>query len=574
MQPAEMKKEVALQRLRRAIDTQCEYLSTYEKPSEPIVYETLRTLDDLFCRDLMEPERLVDTIERRFRDLSTWGVNQALRRIVPKIPTSLQFRNFPSHDTIQAQTNDFVFNCATLELSERFEGWLREDILVGELSKYPKPDRQGLDEVLVLRSVARSYSDDEIGRTGLRWASDRIWAGDRSLEHALEERHRRIEPELERRVDLVDGWRVTYESTPEIDDYFLEWGRLYLRRMFSQDMIGPDEMIGGRPFSRYLDVLSALSGRSQKHIAFAAILRARYPSAHIRNLLTGYSQRQSFIESLAQYMDADLSEIESILDSFILKGDNLEVHTRSGETAWAPIVQASTDTLILPTYGLDINPFLFLLTDLRSRYEKDWFRLANNRERRWIKEIESLFDEPRWKTGRTLRLREEGKDLTDIDFALYERNANELALFQLKWQHPIGMDNRGRRSAGKNLVEESNRWIDIVMSWLDRHGVDDLMRRLGFENSTSPTVQLFVIGRYHVYLSGFDARDARAIWSDWAHFHRSRLEGPRTATIAQIASKLQSTIEEARVAKRGESLMFPVGDLALVLNPTSVPEVK
>ena len=99
-----------------------------------------------------------------------------------------------------------------------------------------------------MRSVAPSYSDDEIGRTGLRWASDRIWAKDRSLEHALEERHRLIEPELERRVDLVDGWRVTYESTPEIDAYFWEWARLYLRRMFSQDMIGPDEMIGGRPF--------------------------------------------------------------------------------------------------------------------------------------------------------------------------------------------------------------------------------------------------------------------------------------------------------------------------------------
>jgi hypothetical protein len=221
---------------------------------------------------------------------------------------------------------------------------------------------------------------------------------------------------------------------------------------------------------------------------------------------------------------------------------------------------------------LDINPFLFLLTDLRSRYEKDWCRVANNRERRWIEEIERLFDEPRWQThGRNLRLREAGKDLTDIDFALYDRKAHELALFQLKWQHPVGMDNRGRRSAGKNLVEESNRWIDIVVSWLDRHGVDDLLRRLGFDRSTAPAVHLFVLGRYHVHLSGFDARDGRAIWSDWAHFRRARGETPESATITQLASRLRSTLDQSRAMKSGESLLFPVGDIAVVLNPTSVP---
>jgi hypothetical protein len=160
-------------------------------------------------------------------------------------------------------------------------------------------------------------------------------------------------------------------------------------------------------------------------------------------------------------MDADRREIEAILASFTLTGDNLEVHTRGGATAWAPIVQASTDTLTLPIYGLDVNPFLFLLTDLRSRHEADWFRVANNREGRWIEEIQMLFNEPRWHThGRNLRLRESGKDVTDIDFAAFDRQANELALFQLKWQHPVGMDNRGRRSTGRNLIEESNRWVD------------------------------------------------------------------------------------------------------------------
>src|SRR6185437_9375847 len=115
---------------------------------------------------------------------------------------------------------------------------------------------------------------------------NQVWSEDRGRELELERRHRELESDLHSRVDLIDGWRVVYSTTPEIDQYFLEWGRLYLRRIFSQDMIGMDDIIGGRPFSQYVEVLSALSGRSQRHIAFAAILRARYPSVHIRNLLT------------------------------------------------------------------------------------------------------------------------------------------------------------------------------------------------------------------------------------------------------------------------------------------------
>jgi hypothetical protein len=562
----------ALMRLRVALDKQRAYLRAFEQPSETLAYETLRTLDDLFCRDLMEPGRHVAESERLFRGLSTWGVNHALKRIVPKIPEARSFRDFPSYAGIQSQADDFVFNCAALELSERYEGWLQEGILAGELRQYPNSNRRGMNEVLILRSVLPSYSDEEIGRAGLRWASDLNWAKDRGLERRLEQRHRKLARKLQRRVDLVDGWRMQYASTQEIDDYFLEWGNLYLKRIFSQDLIGLDDVIGARPFSRYVEVLTVLSAQSQKHIAFAAILKSRYRSIHIRNLLTTYTKRDWLVESIARRMDADCSEIEEILASFILTGANLDVHTRSGETAWAPIVQASTNALLLPTYGLDINPFLFLLTDLRTRYERDRFRIANNREGRWISEIERLFDSPRWQThGRNLRLRIGGKDVTDIDFAVLDKRANELALLQLKWQHPVGMDNRGRRSAGRNLIEESNRWIQAVVAWLDEYGVDELMRRLGFEGSASPTIHLFVLGRYHVHLTGFDARDSRAIWSDWAHFRRARTEVPK-CSISQLNEMLRSIVGQSRAKKTGESTIFPIGDIALVLNPSSVPE--
>lgn len=563
----------AVKQLQEALDLQRSYLANYEQPSEIVAYETLRTIDDLFVRELMEPDRLVDDRERMFRRLSTWGVNHALRRVIPKTAAPHPFRDFPSIDSHQLQADDFLFNCAALEIGERLEGWLRDGIMSGELRPYPGADRHVMKHVLVLRSLMPSSYDEEIGQAGLRWVSDLKVGEDSSLERSLEAQHLEFEPELERLVDLVDGWRMRYSSTRAIDDYFLEWARLYLRRIFSQDMIDPDDMIGGRPFRRYVEVVTALSARSQKHLAFAAILKARHPSVHLRNLLTSYSGRAFFIDSLARYMDADRQEIETILTSFILSGDNLETHTRGGATAWAPIVQASTETLMLPIYGLDINPFLFLFTDLRFRHESDWFRIANGREQRWIGELERLFNEPRWQTyGRSLPLRENGRTVTDIDFALFEPRTNELALFQLKWQQPIGLDNRLRRSAGKNLFEESTHWIDSVLGWVKKHGADELMRRLNFSTGAVASIHLFVLGRYHLHVSGFEDRDPRAVWSDWAHFRRALVDAPKSAPISQIARIVESELAQSRAAKRGESIMLPVGNVAIVLNPTSEPE--
>src|SRR4051794_28860483 len=86
----------ALLRLRKAISDQRQYLIPYEKPSEPVVFECLRALGDLHCRELMDPDRPLDKDDQRFRRLSTWGMNHALRRVIPRVRAAQPFKLFPS----------------------------------------------------------------------------------------------------------------------------------------------------------------------------------------------------------------------------------------------------------------------------------------------------------------------------------------------------------------------------------------------------------------------------------------------------------------------------------------------
>jgi hypothetical protein len=304
----------------------------------------------------------------------------------------------------------------------------------------------------------------------------------------------------------------------------------------------------------------------------ATILKRRRPELDLRNLLTTFSPYEEFVALMAASLDAETQHIEELLTSLTLAPLNRDVHTKSGEAAWAPVVRSSRDFCLLPLYGLEINPFLFLLTDLEARYPDDWFRAANRREGRWLTELAMIFGLPRWSTvERNVKLRSNGKTVTDIDFLAYDKTSNELAIFQLKWQRPVGMDNRARRSAGRNLVTQGNKWVESVSIWLGLHGARELAVRAGIEVLPELRVRLFVVARYNAFFSGFADQDSRAVWTDWIHLSRVRLESPR-ASVFELAHLLTEQAEALASSFARESYVIPVQDLAVILNPKTEPD--
>ncbi|EAQ34328.1 hypothetical protein NB311A_13781 [Nitrobacter sp. Nb-311A] len=118
--------------------------------------------------------------------------------------------------------------------------------------------------------------------------------------------------------------------------------------------------------------------------------------------------------------------------------------------------------------------------------------------------------------------------VTDLDFVTYDTEANELAVFQLKWQQPVGIDasHRLRRSTGRNLVTDSNKWIETVFGWIGKYGLAELAKRLGLRVRPDLRVQCFVMARYNAHFSGFANTDERATWIDWSHFLKAWVECP------------------------------------------------
>ena len=565
-------RDAALAILEDKIERSKSYLEHWRQPIEPLLFETLRAIDYVFCEELFVPSDTWKQTKKAQCGLSSWGVNKALSLMVPTELEGGPFRLFPSTGQTQRQASEFLLRCGILQRAEMLCGWLREGLLTARIHKPSAAMPSGIQTILVLKSDHPSMFGEVVSQRNKRWVSDFTIEQDTPWERDLQDRHAALESELEKSVGCFGSWGISYTTTREIDDHFLECGQIYLRRMWSQDLLGREDIIGGEPFNHYLGVLAAITGRAEKHLCFSSILARRHPELDLRNLLTTFAHCEEFITGLAVHLDAEAEHIRKLLEPLTLGSDNLHAHTASADIAWTPIVRSSQNYYILPLYGLDTNPFLFLLADLKARFPKDWFRLANGRERRWLDELKLIFPGDRWSLNdRNLKIRDGRKTITDLDFIAYDKQHNELALFQLKWQHPVGMDNRARRSAGKNLLDQGNDWVERVSGWLGKYGIAELSKRAGIIVKPDVDVKLFVIGRYNAYFTGFSERDARAVWSDWNHFMRVRVEHPR-ASIRELASILSDEAEEISRSYPGDSYMLPLDDLAVILNPTSEPQ--
>ncbi|WP_153962037.1 hypothetical protein [Pseudomonas aeruginosa] len=552
--------------LHEAIEDERYLLRGYEKPSEALTFETLRAIDYAFCRELVPELKGLDDSGLQMESIRKYAINAALQRVLPTELKADAPRLFASNARTAEQADEFLLRMGCLAMAEKQLNLLRSGALKGEI------DQRRLKgmRLLVLSVNDRTAYREQIGFQGLNWLSDMTMAEDRPKEVALECRHMEILPRLS---DYLRG-NCSPEEPPfeGVDDYFREWAVLYLRRMSFRDMLDDKDRFGGRPYSAYVAVLEALSAMSQQRLCYAGLLNADNPGNGIRNLMTGGAIHGELVEGVASFLDATQQEVSELLDHLTLSPVNARDHLDRGMPALAPIVRTSRNLVVLPMYGLELNPFVFLWTELRRRYEKDWFDAANRREARWITQLRMQFPSPRWHCADGVKLKRDSKVVTDIDFVAYDSDCCGVILFQLKWQQPFLNDDKLRRNNASNLVRDSNKWIADVEEWVGFSGMEGVKERLSIKGDGELSIHLVVLARYHAHFTAAEDHDARATWCDWGNFLRQRSRRPMYSA-DEFAASLRESVDYATTEVEPDSFFFPLGDIMVLVNPKRIDPV-
>jgi hypothetical protein len=363
---------------------------------------------------------------------------------------------------------------------------------------------------------------------------------------------------------------IQYNSSPEIDSFYAHDAVLRAQGMLGTDAFPPDARFGSWDFNSYCQAVTVLMAWALRHLAFSDVLLSKVPSLRARNIATTTVPIDRLSTEMARALKIDAESARDILSCLTLTAQNKSKHCAiSGNAVSPPLIQYGLRDVIIPIWGNLAHPFLFLLNELRWRFERDWFSRVNERERVFRDELYGLFLHERFvKTKSNVRLKVGGTELTDVDAVVFDPKSGELALFQLKWQDFFAGSMRERGSRKSNILKTGNQWIERVINWLANTSEQEIARTFKVTSPAQITaVRLFMIGRNFAFFSGKESPDLRAAWGTWYQLLRLAREMNRSKSpLRSLWRRLQKDAPTRKLSPQIEAQRFGLGGVTIEID--------
>ncbi|MET3225834.1 hypothetical protein ABIF35_006621 [Bradyrhizobium japonicum] len=302
-----------------------------------------------------------------------------------------------------------------------------------------------------------------------------------------------------------------YEADPLLDEYYFSvaWSRLVTARGF--DSFNERREFGGVTFLKYTLAAAFVNSLCLKHEAFCRTMVRKHPEVRMEDILTISADRAEFIESIRDainaigrhfqhYTTTTKEQATQIYEVIAATPRNAEL-LDGAAPALPCIVEFSQDGIIQCLFGRH-RQMEFLLGSLRRAYRKEFDSYQRLREGSFQSAVERLLTGsfPDLEMRRNVRLRRDGKDLTDIDLAVIDRHQGYLLLIQLKFQDSAASDFRVDASRMKHFRDESLRWLEVVSGWLEATSEQNLRATFRIPRGLQiKRIRKLVLGRHHAW---------------------------------------------------------------------------
>jgi|GEM_PF-5854806 len=363
---------------------------------------------------------------------------------------------------------------------------------------------------------------------------------------------------------------IGYDTNEIIDTYYFDIAKLYVERMFYFDCFNDNAEFGGIPYKIYSQCATLIISFALKHIEYSRLLTRKHSEIEFVNILTINRDIDEMVDIFSRVCEISINDAKQIFDSYTLTYEKYQYHRKNIDYLIMPYVAVSKTQVVFSVVGALSGIYAFLLGELSRKFPKDWSRNISERESQFRKDIFKLFDDDLYiKIDRNLPVQSNGKTLTDIDGCIIEKETNQIAFLQLKWQEQYG-DNIGRRqSRMRNFLNETYGWIDDMTEWLKKSDKMKLASMLGLKEKRIDLdkITLFVVGKYSVHFSGNDKQDDRAEWALWLQLQRLYSEDCTTfRSLKTLFEKLKEDSPYNKLPKQKVQFMH-MEELNIEINP-------
>lgn len=135
-------------------------------------------------------------------------------------------------------------------------------------------------------------------------------------------------------------------------------------------------------------------------------------------------------------------------------------------------------------------------------------------------------------------------------------------MFQLKWQDPVGLNDKAKLSAARNFEHGGNKWVAATLGWLEAYGTVELGVRANVQLDSQTVVLLVVKGRYTGPLLSAEGLDQRAAWTDWVTFLQSISSGA-LVTLNKLCQNLIQRQQAVADPGFNDSYAFPIRNMTV-----------
>lgn len=434
----------------------------------------------------------------------------------------------PTNDQVTGLADGYLHHCGRLVHLRR----------LAEMEKYGLARTKFTDDRTLTIEITPD-TGEIFDRNSEAWLRTQLQTGNDTDELISRKRQRRRR--IDRYTEIDRGWFIRYRPDERSMAYHHKLATIRARGFAEAKAMPPEALLGGRSFRQWNEASIAASGRVLHHVACATALRSRHQQLDLRNLLTVYSRRDD-LASVWDEAGEDPKWIPQLMSLMTLDATTASACESDYEVPLPYYIDFGRDFVLLPSFGALLNPCAGLVRQLKKIYRADWDHGVDGRESVFRTELQQLFPAPRYdipQRGFRLR-RSNGKELTDVDAVILDRQTGSLVLVQLKWHDIFGRSLRERNSRLLNLLK-ANDWVDRVAGWISDRSAAEIASVLGVGTAAGDKApQLLVIARHAARFTGLDSLDKRATWLGWAELVQIVMNCPDDDLLLAICRGVQS----------------------------------
>lgn len=376
------------------------------------------------------------------------------------------------------------------------------------------------------------------------------------------ERGNKLEADVNKLLkDLVYPFQehfIGYDADPLLDDYFFGLAFHEVQLYEGYDTFHFSTRFGGIPFQKYVLALTFFISLSIRHERFAEALVDKDPSVKLENVLTISSDTAGFIESIRDavnhfgavydgFEELTLDEARGIFEVLSFSRRNTELLARPASPL-PLMVQCSDQGFIRCLTGVRTSPMQFLLDSLRHHFPGDYDRNQQSREKSLQIAIKRVMNDgfAGLEYLENIKIRLDGRELTDIDLVVTEVTTGTVFLCQLKYQDLYGADIHSRHIRTTRLKDQTSRWLASVQDWMGKVGDSGIRASLRLSKSFPlSSIYRVVISKHYGYPLKDIAQDADTAYASWIQFFNSiellKLETPTDRKLSDLIAMLKRT---------------------------------